>query len=85
MVTVCYCKSKAEWASGDCVASYSRKERNWLAWRPLFGNKGMRKGLEKVRCPLYCDDEYAIHIPVLVIYYFEIKGTAPDQKMVKCQ
>jgi hypothetical protein len=39
MVTVWYCKSKAEWASDDYVASYSRKERNWLAWRPLFGNR----------------------------------------------
>jgi hypothetical protein len=47
----------------------------------IWKQRGMRKGLEKVRCPLYCDDEYAIHIPVLVIY-FEIKGTAPDQKMV---
>jgi hypothetical protein len=59
-----YTEMKQEWAREEYIVCCTRNERSGLAWfkTGIWKLRGMRKGLEKGRCPACSEDEDVIHI-----------------------
>jgi hypothetical protein len=55
---------KQEWTREQYISCCTRNERSGLAWfkTGIWKLRGMRKGFEKGRCPLYSEEEDPIHI-----------------------
>jgi hypothetical protein len=55
---------KLLWDREDYVVCGSRNDRMGIAWfrAGIWKVRGVRKGLEIVRCPLYSGEEDAVHI-----------------------
>jgi hypothetical protein len=75
---------KLGWGREEYTVCCTRKERSGLAWRRagIWKLRGTRNGLEKGRCPLYNEEEDALHIP-LKCPETRKRGTPPEQEMAE--